>query len=195
MASLRMLPMSCNVIHVICHLVQKLLGRCPSGNVNLLQSSIRSTTVRGRSGFDSIAGSLLLDGASTLDAEFREGSTSQYPGSDSAIDTHPPDEELHMRILQTLMAYLSACEFGNAALADIMSILFLVYTQATPESMVEATCAATIEERTQALLRCLRSSSDAKQVEDMAPLLRRRFRLWRMRRICVPSAPGPRRSG
>ncbi|KAF8277530.1 hypothetical protein TcBrA4_0109010 [Trypanosoma cruzi] len=166
MASLRMLPMSCNVIHVICHIVQKLLGRCPSGNVNLLQSSIRSTTVRGRSGFDSIASSLLLDGAPTLDAEFREGSTSQYPGSDSAIDTHPPDEELHMRILQTLMAYLSACEFGNAALADIMSILFLVYTQATPESMVEATCAATIEERTQALLRCLRISSDAKQLED-----------------------------
>ncbi|EKF26799.1 hypothetical protein MOQ_009495 [Trypanosoma cruzi marinkellei] len=166
MASLRMLPMSCSVIHVICHLVQKLLGRFPSGSINLLQSSLRSTTARGRSGFDSIASSFLPDGTSTLDAEFREWSSSQYPGSDPAIDTNPPDEELHMRILQTLMAYLSACEFGNAALADIMSILFLVYTQATPESMVEATCAATIEERTQALLRCLRNSSDAKQVED-----------------------------
>ncbi|RNF23953.1 uncharacterized protein Tco025E_02690 [Trypanosoma conorhini] len=168
MASLRMLPMSCSVIHVICRLVQKLLGRTQGGSLNLLQGGLRSTTAWGWSSRDSLAGTLLLDaGAAPEVAELREGSISVAPGAgDVAMDAQPPDEELQMRILQTLMAYLSACELGNAALSDIISVLFLMYMQAAPGSLVEATCAATIEERTQALLRCLRSGGDARQGED-----------------------------
>ncbi|ESL06511.1 hypothetical protein TRSC58_05814 [Trypanosoma rangeli SC58] len=168
MASLRMLPTSCSVVHIVCHLVQKLLGRTLGGNLNLLHGSLRSTTVWERTGMDSLSNTLLLERTVPLDAELREGSFSATPGSSeaAAMDAQPPDEELQMRILQTLMAYLSACELGNAALSDIISIIFIMYVQAAPESLVEATCAATIEERTQALLRCLRSGGDAKQVED-----------------------------
>ncbi|RNF09362.1 hypothetical protein TraAM80_02236 [Trypanosoma rangeli] len=166
-ASLRMLPTSCSVVHIVCHLVQKLLGRALSGNVNLLQGGLRSTTVWERTGMDSLSNTLILERMAPPDAELREGSFSATLGSsEAAMDAQPPDEELQMRILQTLMAYLSACELGNAALSDIISIIFIMYMQAAPESLVEATCAATIEERTQALLRCLRSGGDAKQVED-----------------------------
>ncbi|KAH9586370.1 Mon2 [Trypanosoma melophagium] len=210
MASLRLLPITGNVLHVICHLVRKLLGSgngsssssngnntnanntaavsASNNNCNnqyFLQSGLQSTNLRGMSGFESLTASVSLEGTLNIDMDVCEGSspsvqasittagggniTGGNPSNESSETLLLLDEEMRMRILQMLMAYLSACALGNTALADMMGILFTIYLQAAEGSMVEATCAATIEQRTQAVLRSLRSSSSNNNNREKSP--------------------------
>lgn len=183
MASLRMLPMSGSVVHIISHLVLKLLGQGHGGSLNMASCSLRGTVVCGRSSFNTPSFSF-LDKTLEADTETHEGSVSPSANETSG-ELMPPNDELEMRILQTLMKYLSACALGNAALADIMSILFNMYLQATPGSMVEATCAAAVEERTNLFLRSLRSGNDADHEEDGASLTARMQSVAYVKDICA----------
>ncbi|CBH18275.1 hypothetical protein, conserved [Trypanosoma brucei gambiense DAL972] len=177
MASLQMIPITPTVLQVICNLVRKMLGSAlPNTNTAVatsqgphsaskdnLQHGVDSATATSSARHRNA--SEVRVGAAATDFE-RLGSTkygasnSSFHGGEVAGDLVPSpaaDDELQISILQMLMSFLSVCELSNAGLADLMGVIFTMYIQSTPASVVEASCAATIEQRTIAVLEKLQN--------------------------------------